>query len=147
MRVVFGHYFSFLHSPTPCLALLLLLVAWVILAFLVARWTKFFGTLWSSDSDANRSLLRVAALGLGIVTSLVLYLSLYLPKIKGIDSSAWNVYCPRVIPTMAAVGVTSYLIFLRATWPVWGFLAPLVSGTQFMGILMALHFVPAMNVC
>lgn len=119
----------------------------MVFAVVVASWTNFFSTLWSGD-QANRTLLRIAALGLGIVASLTLYLAVYLPKVKGlVDSSAWSVYCPRVIPTMAAVGVTTYLIFLRATWPVWGFLAPLISGTQFMGLLMSLHFVPSLGLC
>jgi hypothetical protein len=122
-------------------------VGWVIAAYFVARWTKFFSTVWSSP-DLNRSLLRVSFLGFGIVTALVLYLTVYLPKVKGLsDSSAWNVYCPRVIPTMVGLSVASYLIFLRALWPVWGFLSPLWSGVELMGILMASNFIPACGLC
>ena len=150
-------------------------MAWLVLAILVSRWTGFFSIIWSSDKP-NRTLLRFAAMGLGIITAQCLYLTLYLPKVKGlVDSSAWSVYCPRVIPTMAVTGVISYLVFLRgkffmvrfaiffsskidtaynatfllllACWPVWGFLGPLIFGTQFMGLIMSLHFVPAMNLC
>jgi hypothetical protein len=46
---------------------------------------------------------------------------------------------------MAGVTVVSYLILLRAVWPVWGFLAPLVFGTQCMGVIMSLHFLPTMG--
>jgi len=125
----------------------LIALAWLVLAILVSRWTGFFSIIWSSDKP-NRTLLRFAAMGLGIITAQCLYLTLYLPKVKGlVDSSAWSVYCPRVIPTMAVTGVISYLVFLRACWPVWGFLGPLIFGTQFMGLIMSLHFVPAMNLC
>ena len=120
-------------------------VAWVMAAILVARQTSFFSVLRNS-SQANRTLLRIASLGATIVFTGILYLIVYLPKVKGLaDSSAWSIYCPRVVPTMIAVTVTSCLIFRRATWPVWGFFTPLISGTQFMGILMVLHFIPSMG--
>ena len=125
-------------------------VAWVILAILVARWTSFFTTIWSGEK-ANRGLIRLAAVGFGINAVLFLYLSVYLPRVKGlVNSSAWSVYCPRVIPSMTGVGVLTILILIRATWPVWGFLAPLILGIQFMGALMSLHFIPTYplsNVC
>jgi hypothetical protein len=123
------------------------IVAWVILAIVVAQWTSFFSVLWKSEM-ANRTLLRIAAMGAGIVTSLIVYLVVYLPKVKGLtDSSAWSVYCPKVIPTMTATSILTYLIALRGTWPVWGFLSPLIFGIQLMGGLMVLHFVPAGNWC
>lgn len=91
----------------------------------------------------NRSLLLTVALLLGIQTILVLYLTVYLPRVKGLtDSSAWEVYCPRVIPVMTVTGIVSILLLIRAVWPVWGFLAPLILGIQAMGCLFALHFVP-----
>lgn len=124
-------------------------VGWVILAVLVNRWTYFFTTLWSSP-DANRTLLRIAFVGMLAVLGMILYLTLYLPRIKGMRDSGpalWSVYCPKVLPAMAATGLATCLVFLRATWPVWGFLAPLISGTQFMGILMVLHFIPSLGIC
>lgn len=114
----------------------------MILAVFVARWTSFYSVVWSSDK-ANRGLLHLTFLGLGANTSLLLYLTVYLPKVKGlVDSSAWSVYCPRVVPAMTGIGATSVLLFLRAIWPVWGFLAPLIFGIQIMGLLMCLHFIP-----
>ena len=117
-------------------------VGWVLAALLVARWTHFYSIIWMSDKP-NRWLLRIAMLGMGIIASLILYLTVYLPKVKKLsDSSAWNVYCPRVIPTMTIVGIVTLLLFIRALWPVWGFLSPLIFGTEVMGALMSLHFLP-----
>jgi hypothetical protein len=118
------------------------------LAVIVTRWSSFFSVIWSSE-EANRFLLRIAALGFGIVTSLVLYLTVYLPRVKGLkaDSAAWGVYCPKVIPTVTAGAILTFLIALRGTWPVWGYLSPLIYGTQLMGAVMSLHFVPAGNKC
>ena len=122
-------------------------VGWVVLAVIVERSTSFLSTLWSSP-DANRTLLRISGAGTLAVLGMILYLTVYLPRVKGlVDSSAWSVYCPKVLPSIAAVGLASYIIFLRATWPVWGFLSPLISGSQFMGILMVLHFVPSLGIC
>jgi len=118
-------------------------VVWIVLALLVARWTKFFTTLFSDDR-VIRPLLYLAVIGLGINTVLMLYLTVYLPKFVRItDSSAWDVYCPRVIPSMTAVGILTGVLLIRATWPVWGFLAPLVLGLESMGFLFCLHFVPS----
>ena len=118
-------------------------LAWIILAIVVARWTNFYHAVFQSE-EANRIMMRLAACGLGIITSLFLYLAVYLPRVKGItDSSAWPIYCPKVIPTMTAVSIVTYLFALRGMWPVFGFLSPLIFGTQLMGAFMALHFIPA----
>mmetsp|Transcript_4858 Transcript_4858/g.10267 ORF Transcript_4858/g.10267 Transcript_4858/m.10267 type:complete len:176 (+) Transcript_4858:260-787(+) len=125
-----------------CIAL-----GWVIVAFLVARWTNFFAIVWS-DQRLNRTLLGVAFWGFVVVISLFLYLTVYLPKVKGLsDPSVWNVYCPKVLPLMCVTGLATYFVFVRAIWPLWGFFAPLVSGTEIMGILMAFHFVPTFGRC
>jgi hypothetical protein len=117
-------------------------VGWITVALLVARWTNFFHTLFVSDR-VNRPILYLAAVCLGINAVLLLYLMAYLPMIvKLTDSSAWDVYCPRVVPTMCVVGVFCGIFLIRATWPVWGFLAPLILGVEAMGALFALHFVP-----
>jgi hypothetical protein len=91
----------------------------------------------------NRSLLQIVGLLFGIQTILVLYLTVYLPRVKGLtDSSAWEVYCPRIIPVMTVTGIVAVMLLIRAVWPVWGFLAPLILGIEAMGCLFALHFVP-----
>lgn len=43
---------------------------------------------------------------------------------------------------MVATGIACGLLLIRATWPAWGFLAPLILGVQAFGALFALHFVP-----
>lgn len=122
---------------------------WVIVASLLARYTDFFSIIWKDDDDRlNRTLLRVAFGGFTTVVALFLYLTLYLPKIKGLsDPSVWGVYCPKVLPIMGVTGFVTYLVFVRALWPLWGFLAPLISGTEIMGILMAFHFIPVFGLC
>lgn len=125
-----------------CIAL-----GWVIVAVLLARWTGFFGILWR-DERLNRSLLKVSVAGSLIVVTQFLYLTVYLPKVKGLsDPSVWGVYCPKVVPTMCITGILSYFLLIRALWPLWGFMAPLISGTEIMGVLMALHFVPTFGIC
>jgi len=122
-------------------------LVWVVAAYFLARWTNFYTTLWSSD-QLNRVLLRIAFMGFGIAVAMILYLTLYLPKVKGLsDSSAWSVYCPKVIPTIGVISIVTYLIFLRALWPVWGFLAPVISGTELMAMVMATNFIPVFGLC
>ncbi len=125
-----------------CIAL-----GWVIVAVVLARWTDFFGILWR-DERLNRRLLKVSFAGCLVVLTQFLYLTVYLPKFKGLsDPSVWGVYCPKVLPTMCITGIVSYFVLIRALWPLWGFMAPLISGTEIMGMLMALHFVPTFGIC
>ena len=117
-------------------------VIWVILAGIVARLTRF-PQVMLSDERVVKPLLYMSVTMLGINTVLLLYLTVYLPRIKGItESSAWDVYCPRVVPTMTILGILIGLLLIRAVWPVWGFLSPLILATEFFGCLFALHFVP-----
>ena len=118
--------------------------AWVLTASFVAFWTDTPHVLFSAESSAVHLLLQLVAVGVGIQTVLTLYLTVYLPYGKGLtDSSAWSVYCPRVIPVLTAVSVVTFLILVRAVWPVWGFLAPLILSVQGLGLLFALQFVPS----
>jgi len=117
--------------------------AWVVTAAATAYWTDTRRVLLGG-SDAVSFLLQLVAVGVGVQTVLVLYLTVYLPYGKGLtDSSAWSVYCPRVIPVLTATAVVSCLLLLRAVWPVWGFLAPLILSVEGLGLLFALHFVPS----
>jgi hypothetical protein len=134
-------------------------IGWVTAAILTAYATNFWSVVFllqeavesdeASDSKTipqllpNRSLLQIVGLLLGIQTILVLYLTVYLPRVKGLtDSSAWEVYCPRVIPVMTVTGIIAIMLLIRAVWPIWGFLAPLILGIEAMGCLFGLHFVP-----
>jgi hypothetical protein len=109
---------------------------------MVAKWTRFI-PIMISDERIVKPLLYSSLVCLGINTILLFYLVVYLPRIKGItDSTAWDVYCPRVVPIMATLGVLIAFMLIRASWPVWGFLAPLILGVEAFGCLFALHFVP-----
>lgn len=124
---------------------------WVSAALGVACYTNFFSVLLSSSSSSstgpvlvNRTLLNLAFMGLGINTVLMMYLTVYLPKVKQLqaDPSAWAVYCPRVIPIMTVTGIVTAILLIRGTWPKWGFFAPLILGVEAMGMLFSLHFIP-----
>lgn len=121
-------------------------LAWVSAAGLLAWMAGVPQQILLHDNcKAIRPLMHLFFTLLGINTVLLLYLVLYLPKVKGlVDSSAWDVYCPRVIPSMSAVGVLSGLVLIRACWPVWGFLTPLILGVEALGALNLLHFVPSL---
>jgi len=136
----------------------------VIVACLVARYTDFFSIvlLWNNTNTANdnttttttsqpnKALLRIAYIGFSIVTTLYLYLTIYLPKVKGLpsnDPSVWQAYCPRVLPIMGITGILTYLILIRAIYPIYGMLGPIISGTEIMGLVMATHFIPVFGLC
>jgi hypothetical protein len=130
---------------------------WVILAGIVIHYTDSLHVyLLLSDDDnnnmntntknkptANPILMQLVMIGLGINTVLVVYLLFYLPYVKGLnDSTAWDIYCPRIIPTISIIGVCIFILLIRATWSVWGFLSPLIIGIEAMGLLFTTHFIP-----
>lgn len=118
-------------------------LVWVVVALVMARLAHVPKVLLSSDSGANRTVLHVAFLLLGVNTVLTGYLGVYLPKIKGIKgASAWDAYCPRIVPIMTVTGIACGICFIRATFPVWGFLSPLILGIEAMGAFFSLHFIP-----
>jgi hypothetical protein len=125
---------------------------WVLVAVLVMHWTDSLrvfllrsSTTTTSSKTANPMLMQCVAIGFGINTVLVLYLIVYLPYVKGLhDSSAWDVYCPRIIPTITLTSVITAGLLIRATWSVWGFLSPLILGIEAMGCLFLLHFIPVL---
>lgn len=124
--------------------------AWVVSGLATAYWTdtpKVLMMQHNIDEGSNKPhvfLLQLVVIGIGIQTVLVIYLTVYLPYAKGLtDSSAWTVYCPRVIPTLTAISVASFLLLIRAVWPVWGFLSPVILSMECTSLLFALHFVPS----
>jgi len=123
----------------------LLALVWVFVAYVTARWTHVYQVIiFGGDlHNANRPLLHVVAAGVGIQVVLAVYLLLYLPIFQKLnDSSVWPVYCPRVIPTATVTGIVTIILLIRAVWPVYGFLAPLVLGTQAMGWIFATTLIP-----
>jgi hypothetical protein len=117
-----------------------LALAWILLALLVAWWSRFYHVLLANK---NSLLLEASASCFGITAALALYLLVYLPYGKGLtDSSAWGVYCPRVIPAMIGMSIVGVLLLIRGVWHEWGFLSPLIIAIQFLGALFSLHFVP-----
>jgi hypothetical protein len=125
---------------------------WVVVASLVFHYTDSAHVyLLTTDSTAEKNqkptanvvLLQCVMIGLGINTVLFVYLLIYLPYVKGLpDSTAWDVYCPRVIPCMTLIGLGIFIVLIRATYPIWGFLAPIIIGIEAMGALFACHFIP-----
>lgn len=111
-------------------------------------------TIVLTSSDVLRPLLYVSIILITVNTILLSYLSIYIPKIKGIkidndnnssiktNGDLWQVYCPRVIPIMTLNGVLCGIFLIRCFWPVWGFLTPFILGTEFFGLLFVTHFIP-----
>jgi len=113
---------------------------WVISSGSVMYYTDFLRVLFE-DRRVNRPYFNLSLVCFGINCCLMFYLTIWLPYIKKITLS-WNVYCPRVIPTMTIVGILCGFLAIVSLWPVWGFLTPFILGLTFLGMFFALHFIP-----
>ena len=97
---------------------------WCSLAAFTLVSTDFIKTALESEL-VNRFYFNLALVSIGINTVLGVYLCVYVPYIARIELP-WEVYCPRVIPTMTAIGTLCGGFLLKSLWPVWGFLTPAI---------------------
>ena len=85
-------------------------VLFISLSYFTIRYTNTIDVVLTSTSTI-RPLLNISITLMAINTILFLYLSIYIPKIKGINvegstnSELWSIYCPRVIPIMTFNGI------------------------------------------
>jgi hypothetical protein len=71
----------------------------------------------------------------------MLYVVMWLPLVKKI-TIPHEIYCPNMIPIATAIGVSSYILFIVAFWPVWGLLSPLIITIELFGLIFICHFIP-----
>ena len=120
---------------------------WVGAGLLTGYFSKFWSVMTLQD-DGIIFPLHVAAVSLLVINIILgFYLTMYVPRKLSIPrdcslSSAWNMYCPKVIPIMTCNGVVCGFCFIRATWPIWHVLSPLIIGLEFVAMLFSLHFIP-----
>lgn len=125
-------------------------VAWVVAAYAIATYTHLFHTIFT-DGRILRPIFHISIMLFSINIVLTLYLTVYLPfkfpvsnihKTPASSPAFWEVYCPRVIPVMTGCGVVGSFLLVRACYPVWGFLTPLILGVVTFGFFFSLHFIP-----
>jgi hypothetical protein len=125
-------------------------LSWVVVAYFTASYTRFFPTIFTDDRII-RSVFNISIALFCINIILTIYLTIYLPckfpktpnlKVSASSIEFWGVYCPRVIPIMTACGIVGSLLLVRACFPIWGFITPLILAVIAMGMFFSLHFVP-----
>mmetsp|Transcript_8211 Transcript_8211/g.23354 ORF Transcript_8211/g.23354 Transcript_8211/m.23354 type:complete len:167 (-) Transcript_8211:189-689(-) len=102
------------------------------------------------DERVDRLFLNISIVCLMINCCLMAYLTIYVPflerrmtKEQGQPVTLrWEIYCPRMIPTMTVLGIAVLITGIQAIWPVFGWLSPLIVFLEFMGFVMSLHFIP-----
>lgn len=125
-------------------------LAWVVVAYAISSYTRLFHTVFT-DERIIRPIFHISIVLFSINIVLTLYLTVYLPfkfpvtpthKTPASSPAFWEVYCPRVVPTMTACGIIGSFLLVRACYPVWGFLAPFILGVVALGMFFSLHFIP-----
>mgnify|MGYP005993468945 CR=1 FL=1 len=94
-----------------------------------------------NDNRVNRLALNLAVFSFAANVTICLYLTFWLPFVKKI-TLPWEIYCPRMIPTATALGLTCMMTSIVAMWSVWGFLSPLIIFFLTVGLIMCSHFIP-----
>ena len=126
-------------------------MVWVVVAYAIIVYTKLFHTIMTDDRILRPILYVAATLLFAINGILIVYLTVYLPfkfptsnihKVKASSPQFWEAYCPNVIPIMTVCGILGSFLLVRACYPVWGFLTPLILGVVALGLFFSLHFIP-----
>ena len=125
-------------------------MVWVVVAYAIIVYTKLFHTIMT-DERILRNILYAATTLFTINGVLIVYLTVYLPfkfptsnihKVKASSPEFWSAYCPNAIPIMTVCGILGSFLLVRACYPVWGFLTPLILGVVALGAFFSLHFIP-----
>ena len=125
---LFKLHLQWLHAPS---LILHFIVAWVIAAFAISSYTRLFHTLFTDDRIL-RPIFHASLALFSINVTLTMYLTVYLPfkfpqlssspsQTSASSSTFWDIYCPRVIPTMTACGVIGSFLLVRSCYPVVSF--------------------------
>jgi hypothetical protein len=69
------------------------------------------------------------------------YLAVWLRHILK-NEDKWELIAPAAIPTATLVGLTSFLLFSIALWPIWGFLTLPLLFTLFMAFVVVSPYLP-----
>jgi hypothetical protein len=113
---------------------------WVLLAIVVMSSTDFLRVCFKSEL-VNRLYFNISLALITVNCTIGLYLCIYLPYIARV-TLPWDKYCPRVIPTFTVITTVCGCTLLKALWPVWGFLTPLILTSVTLGGMFSLHFIP-----
>lgn len=93
------------------------------------------------DTRIRRFPFQLGLLGLAINTAIFTYLAIWLRHILKTEDK-WELIAPAAIPTATLVGLTSFLLFSIALWPIWGFLTLPLLFTLFMALVVISPYLP-----
>jgi hypothetical protein len=108
---------------------------WVVLAGFTLIQTNFLHRCFA-DPEVNRLFFNASLALIAVNGTLLLYLAVYLPYVARV-TLPWDVYCPRVIPTICGLSLVCAGTLLKALWPVWGFVTPFILVSVGMGVRSA----------
>ena len=115
-------------------------IFWVASAILLIKYTDVYHLVIYSEK-LNRIALNLALVSFFSNMCIMLYLTLWLPLVQKV-TTPWEIYCPSMIPTSTALGVTCVLLLMISFWPIWGVLTPLIITIMLLGFLFLSHFIP-----
>jgi len=93
-------------------------LCWMGAAASIAHVSDFVNVMSLHNDEVCRPIFYLGATLLVVNAALTIYLVLFLSRVLKIDHTGWSLYCPRIIPAMTGMGICSFFLFTRATWPV-----------------------------
>lgn len=94
-------------------------LGWVAAAGLILYYTDLLNVI-RFDTRVNQPFLALGFTALFALLMVVAYLAAWVPLTASRPVLDLSTYAPRVVPVGAVAGVSTFIFFTIALWPVWG---------------------------
>jgi len=115
-------------------------IFWVSITCLMIWYTNFFRVIWESPL-VNRTYFYLGLACLFFNIAMLIYMAIWLAWINKVHEP-WETHCPKAIPVMAVVGLSTAAFFFFAFWRVWGLLTLVIQFVFFLGFINAGQLLP-----
>lgn len=94
------------------------------------------------DPRVRWALVYAAGAALAYNSAALLYISMWLPVVRGLVIHEPFEYAPRLIISVSALGVAAYALLCAGFWPVWGLVTPVMFAVLFVAALFFVALMP-----
>ncbi|GFN73763.1 transmembrane protein 128-like [Plakobranchus ocellatus] len=117
---------------------------WLVVALMVFYFSDFFRVMMY-DLRIKRIWYWIGIAMMSIHIGTAAFLVIWLGYWKKISSEHWDKKYPKAIPIATASFLVGILCLSVALWPVWGFLAPIILLSLFMGVVIIVAMMKMMG--
>ena len=116
-------------------------IFWICLALFVVKYSDLIRVIRLDDRIILPLLYISFASWIGVMF-IVIYLSFFLPCCKKERVDDYNITHPQHIQATLFLTIVSFITFIIAIWPIWGWISIFIAASLLMGAIMIPNFIP-----